>query len=478
MPRWPEHGLAKPQLLAALQKCRAQDRRWPEGRVFAGAYDPGDDVSAIARHVYASYLAEHGPSIDLHPSALAVENDLILLMKELLRAPPGACGSFTSGGTESALLACKAARDLARAARGVQAPELVLSRLAHPAYLQACHLLGIRPVLVPFDPLTFRADIDAMRLAITPHTVLLVANAPGYSHGVLDDVPGIAALAMRHGLPCHVDASLGGMYLSFMRLDRRHVRPFDLSVDGVTSVAVDLHKFGNAPRGAGMLLYRDKSLRRHALFACADTAGYAVVDSGALGTHALAPIAAAWATVHTLGDAGYRTIVRETLAATRHLADAAGALPGLRVLGAPAMCVFALASSQASVFEIADEMRQRGWYLQPQFSAPGTPASLHFGINRKNAQQVDAMLADLKDSVAAAAARPPVDVQALVAWVQQALGDAGGLDGDMLAALWERLGLHEGRSPQRWAAVHALFDALPDGVVNGLLAGYLNGLYE
>jgi sphinganine-1-phosphate aldolase len=474
MPRWPEHGLAKPQLMAALQQRRARDVRWPEGRVFAGAYDPGDDVSAISRHVYASYLAEHQPSIALHPPALSLENDLIVLMKELLRAPAGACGSFTSGGTESALLACKAARDQARAVRGIVAPELVLSRLAHPALLQACHLLCIRPVLVPFDPLTYRADIDAMRVAITPQTVLLVANAPGYSHGVLDDVPGIAALAMRHGLPCHVDASMGGVYLSFMRLDRRHVRPFDLSVDGVTSLSVDLHKFGGAPRGAGLLLYRDRSLRAHALFACADTAGYAVVDSSALGTHAVAPIAAAWATLHTLGDGGYRLLVRETLAAAKHMIDVIGTLSGLRVLGAPAMCVFALASTQGSVFEIADEMRARGWYLQPQFSAPGTPASLHVGLNRGNALQADAFLADLQDSAAAAAARPPPDVQPMAAAVLKALDDPRSLD---LRSFWAQLGLHDG-VPERWAPIHALCDALPDAAVNALLAAYLNSVYE
>jgi glutamate/tyrosine decarboxylase-like PLP-dependent enzyme len=38
---------------------------------------------------------------------------------------------------------------------------------------------------------------------------MLVASAPQYPQGVIDDVAGIAALASSHGINCHVDACMG-----------------------------------------------------------------------------------------------------------------------------------------------------------------------------------------------------------------------------------------------------------------------------
>jgi alanyl-tRNA synthetase len=43
------------------------------------------------------------------------------------------------------------------------------------------------------------ADVDAMRAAITPNTILLVGSAPAYSQGVVDPIPEIAALAQEKG---------------------------------------------------------------------------------------------------------------------------------------------------------------------------------------------------------------------------------------------------------------------------------------
>ena len=64
----------------------------------------------------------------------------------------------------------------------------------------------------------------------------------------------MAALAAAAGVPCHVDACIGGWVLPFLD---DVPEPFDLSVPGVTSLSVDLHKYGYAPKGVSVLLTAD-----------------------------------------------------------------------------------------------------------------------------------------------------------------------------------------------------------------------------
>jgi len=55
-----------------------------------------------------------------------------------------ACGSISSGGTESIMLACKAYRDHYRTAKGITKPNMVCCVTAHPAFDKSCHFLGIK----------------------------------------------------------------------------------------------------------------------------------------------------------------------------------------------------------------------------------------------------------------------------------------------------------------------------------------------
>ena len=93
-------------------------------------------------------------------------------------------GTVTSGGTESILLAMKTYRDRARA-RGIRRAEIVAPASAHAAFDKAAELLRMTLVRVPVAS-DFRADVRAMRRAITRRTVVLVGSAPGFPHGVVD----------------------------------------------------------------------------------------------------------------------------------------------------------------------------------------------------------------------------------------------------------------------------------------------------
>merc|ERR1719204_1354100 len=101
-----------------------------------------------------------------------------------------------------------------------------------------------------------------MRRMISSNTVMLVGSAPQFPHGSMDDIQDIAALGVRKGIPVHVDACLGGFLVAFMEEAGFSVPPFDFRLPGVTSISADTHKYGFAPKGSSVILYRDMKYRR------------------------------------------------------------------------------------------------------------------------------------------------------------------------------------------------------------------------
>ncbi|MBM4037762.1 MAG: ABC transporter permease subunit, partial [Planctomycetes bacterium] len=342
--------------------------------------------------------------------------------------------------------------DYFRAARpGIREPEMVLPLTAHAAFHKAAHYLGVKAAMVPVDPQTFKADADAVERAITPDTILLVASAPCYPYGVIDPVRELGELALRHGLLLHVDACIGGFLLPYFRRLGAPAPDFDFRVPGVTSISMDLHKYAYAAKGASLVLYRSRDLRRHQLFACARWPGYGVLNPTVQSSRTGGALAGAWAALHFIGDNGYLEIARRLLEATRTLVAGIEGIDGLRVLGKPEMSLVAFASEAASVFHIADEMSTRGWYVQVQWAFAGTPENLHLSVTPSSVPHVDALLADLRASVEKAKALKSGD---LAAKVRAALAEGG----------------PAGPSADTFAQVAALAGALP--IVEGLTAKY------
>jgi glutamate/tyrosine decarboxylase-like PLP-dependent enzyme len=327
---------------------------------------------------------------------------------------------------------------------------------------------------------------SAVAAALDARTALVVVGAPSYPHGVLDPVGEVAALAAEAGVACHVDACIGGWVLPFLD---DVPEPFDLSVPGVSSLSVDLHKYGYAPKGVSVLLTAEPELRQHHWFSTAGWPGYPVVNPTLAGTRPAGPMAAAWAVHRFLGTDGYRRLARETRTATTALVKGIAAIPGLRVVGAPVATLVAVAQDGpdggpggVDVLNLADEMTARGWLLQPQppFAQPGggdLPATLHLTVTGATAGRVDALLADLADAARAAAALPaPVADPDLVA--AAATIDPAALTVAEVDALLEVAGVGGGTLPERMAPVHALVAALPRPVAERLLAGVLDLVYR
>src|SRR5262245_50635249 len=210
MTRMPSEGLPSDELFRRLESYRADDMPWRDGRTWAYVYDPGAEAEAVIKQAYGMYRTENALDPTVFPSALRLENEVVGIAARHLGGGSEVVGNFTSGGTESIILAVKAARDYARTERGIAAPEIVLPTTAHAAFHKAAHYLDIRAAPAPVAPRTFRADVDAVRRATTPRTILLVGSAVSYAHGVVDPIRELGALAQERNLLLHVDACMGG----------------------------------------------------------------------------------------------------------------------------------------------------------------------------------------------------------------------------------------------------------------------------
>ncbi len=393
-----DEGMTTQAVLDALGESAAHDVAWREGRAFTLAYSAGPEVLALAETAYARFSGANALNTDAFPSLRSMQDDVVGVVAGWLRAPPGAAGFMTSGGTESLLLAVLAARERGRAERGVVSPNVVLPTSAHAAFEKAAHYFGVRNVRVPVGS-DWRADPAAMAAAIDDDTVLVVASAPQYPQGVVDPVAPIAALAAERGVSCHVDACMGGVTLPYLEQLGHAFDPWDFRVDGVTSMSVDLHKFGYTAKGASVLLHRSKELRRHQTFVTDNWLGGLYGSSGVAGTKSGGSIAAAWAVMHHLGHHGYLRLTEAARAATLELAAAVESIDGLVLRARPETMLLAFGAADADaldVFAVAAELWRRGWYVDRQ----GPPPSLHCTVNAVHAGRVDAFATDLAGAVA------------------------------------------------------------------------------
>jgi len=393
----PPKGIPATQVFDELESLRADDVDWRNGKVFSLAYYAGPQAIAVAEDAYRRFSGENALSTDAFPSLRIMQQDVLSMVGPWLGAHKDSAGFMTSGGTESILMVVKAARDQFAQTRGVTTPNIVLPTSAHAAFEKACHYFGVesRRSAVGQD---WRADIAAMERLIDDNTVMLVASAPQYPQGVVDDVTGIAALASSRGINCHVDACMGGVTLAYLVKLGLPIPAWNLSVSGVTSISVDLHKYGYTSKGASVVMYSSKSLRAHQGFFTDNWLGGMYASSGMLGTKSGGSIASAWAVLRHLGDDGYTALVRQTRNATEQLANHIVAHPHLVLRAYPdstLICFGATDPSVLNVFAVADELRIRGWYVDRQTP----PDSLHCTVNAIHHDKIDAFVVDLDASI-------------------------------------------------------------------------------
>ena len=379
---------------------RTRDVRWREGRAFSLAYNAGPDALAVAEEAYRRFSGENALNTDAFPSLKRIQAEVVAMAGVWLGATPQSAGFMTSGGTESILMAVKAARDRLLALRGIRNPNMVLPTSAHAAFAKAGAYFGVEVRRVAVQP-DWRANVAAMRDVTDENTVLIVGSAPQYPQGVIDDIVGIAKIAIDFDINCHVDACMGGVTLAYLARLGENIAPWNLQVPGVSSISVDLHKFGYTSKGASVIIYATKHLRSFQGFITDDWLGGFYGSSGVLGTKSGGSMASAWAVMHFLGDDGYLRLTRQAREATLQLADFVRESQDLVLRAEPEstlLCFGARDPSALNVFAVADELSKRGWYVDRQTP----PDSLHCTVNAIHHDKIDWFTKDLHECVAIA----------------------------------------------------------------------------
>lgn len=407
--RLPAQGHAREEILATVRDLAAREHdAWADGRVSGAVYHGDPEHVAFLNEVYAENAHSNPLHADVWPSATKYETEIVAMTAAMLGAPAKAdpegrvVGSVTSGGTESLILAMRAYRDWARETKGIKKPEVVLPVSAHAAFDKAEELLGIKMVRIGVGS-DYAADPEAMERAIGRNTIALVGSAPGFPHGVIDPIARLSAIAQQRGIGLHVDACLGGFVLPWAERLGAPVAPFDFRLEGVTSMSADTHKYGYAPKGTSVVMYRGAALRRFQWFINTEWTGGLYLSPTIAGSRPGALSAACWAALLSVGEQGYLENTRSILDAANRFRAVIKAQPGLHMVG-ESLFVLAFGSGEVDIYRVMDELHARGWSL----NGLQKPAAIHLCVTLRHCTPGldEAFAADLAAAVDAARAHP------------------------------------------------------------------------
>ncbi|GAB0097795.1 Sphingosine-1-phosphate lyase [Sergentomyia squamirostris] len=397
--------------------------KWKEGRVSGAVYYYDPDLVALTQTVYGRASYTNPLHSDIFPGVCKMEAEVVRMTANLFHGGPEACGTMTTGGTESLIMACKAYRDYARAERGITTPNIVMPVTAHSGFDKAAQYLNLHVKTIPVDKATTSVDLRQMEKAITKNTIMLVGSAPNYPYGTMDDIEAIARLGRKYNIPVHVDACLGGFVIIFMKRAGYPLPPFDFRVKGVTSISADTHKYGFAPKGSSVILYSEKKYRRHQFTVTTDWPGGVYGSPSVNGSRAGGVIAATWATLIRFGLDGYTEATKRIVDTAKYIERGMRTMNGIYVFGQPATSVIAFGSHTFDIYRLSAALSALGWNLNNlQF-----PSGVHICVTFMHTREgvADKFLQDVREQIEEILKDPgkPVEGKMAIYGVAQSLPD-------------------------------------------------------
>ncbi|XP_060525909.1 sphingosine-1-phosphate lyase [Cylas formicarius] len=410
----PPSGLSTDNILKKINENLALGAyRWKEGCASGAVYCYDPDLMSLVAQIYklTSYTNPLHP--DLFPGLCKMEAEVVRIACNLFHGDDNSCGTMTTGGTESIIMACKAHRDYAKNNRGVKRPQIVVPVTVHSGFDKAAQYLGLRVKYIRVDPQTYQVDIKAMKRAINRNTIMLVGSAPNFPYGTMDDIAAISELGIKYGIPVHVDSCLGGFLTCFMEEAGYPTPPCDFRLPGVTSISADPHKYGFTPKGTSVVLYRDKKYLHHQYTVTTDWVGGVYGSPTVNGSRAGGNIAVCWATLLNFGTEGYIKATRDIVHTARYIEKGLRRLKPIFVFGQPATSVVAIGSNEFDIYRLSDALQKLGWCLNIlQF-----PSGIHICVTLMHTKPgvADKFLNDVKSSLTEIMKDPGVPVEGKMA---------------------------------------------------------------
>lgn len=402
---FPEKGRLPGAIMEELEQLRREDIRWKAGKTWSLVYYLDEEHDHLLKQAYDAYFSENYLNAFAFPSLQQMEREVVRMAAGMLNNSL-AVGAMTSGGTESILLAVYTYREWSRQRHRKGGCEILAPATVHPAFEKAAHLFGLRLVRAPILP-GGEADVEAMARMIGPETLMLVASTPCYPYGIVDPVEKIGALAAQHDIPLHVDACVGGFVLPWAERLGYWKAPWDFRVQGVSSISLDIHKFGFGAKGASLIMYRDMELMKHQFFVSTEFCGGIYVSPTLLGTRPGGAIAAAWASIRHLGAEGYLTTTRRLMEGAERLRAFFRSTPGLELVGEPRLNLMAFRTqgNKPDIYVIGDFLEERGWMVDRQ----QRPACIHLTVMPSNLPSIEAYERDVREALSFASEHPEAE---------------------------------------------------------------------
>lgn len=268
----PESGVGDTQALAdAAQVVLAGSLQVHHPLSIAHLHCP-TTLSAQGAEVLVNAANQSMDSWDQSPAATVLEQRMLSWLRDRLGYGTEDAGVFTSGGTQSNLMALMLARDHAvarhwkRSVREEGLPadafrlKVVCSEKTHFSVRQALYLLGLGGdacIGVPTDRHD-RIDMRALeetlsKVTAAGHIVFaIVATAGTTDAGAIDPIPALADCATTHSTWLHIDAAWGGALL----LSEKYRARLN-GIERADSVTLDFHKHFFQPISCSAFLLKD-----------------------------------------------------------------------------------------------------------------------------------------------------------------------------------------------------------------------------
>uniref|UniRef100_A0A3Q2X0D5 sphinganine-1-phosphate aldolase n=1 Tax=Haplochromis burtoni TaxID=8153 RepID=A0A3Q2X0D5_HAPBU len=404
----PSKGLSQAKVMEKIKEYDTLNEvKWDKGLVSGAVYWGDESLTNLLVKVYGDFAWSNPLHPDIFPGVRKMEAEVVRMACTLFHGGPNSCGTVTSGGTESILMACKAYRDIAYE-RGVKHPEILAPVSVHAAFDKAAHYFGMKLVHIPLDKKTMKVDVKAMRRAISKNTAMLVCSAPQFPHGIIDPIEEVAKLAVRYNIPMHVDACLGGFLIVFMAKAGYPLAPFDFRVKGVTTFRSNLSRtiymcvcvYIYIPHidCSSVILYSDKKYRQYQYFVAADWQGGIYASPSIAGSRPGGIIAACWATMMYMGENGYVDATKKIVSTAHKIKTEIRKIKGVFVFGDPEVSVVAIGSDDFDIFRLSNALTSKGWNLNTlQY-----PSSIHICCTVLHTQPgvADHFIRDVKEQVA------------------------------------------------------------------------------
>ncbi|BFU19011.1 sphingosine-1-phosphate lyase, putative [Entamoeba histolytica HM-1:IMSS-B] len=380
----PEVGYSKEKMMELLKKYFEYDAEKIKTKHISGSFYAGNpERNEVIGEATKLFILSNPLHADNCPSVRKMEAEVIRMTSNMLHGDENSRGMLTTGGTESIILSERAHYQNAIKNKGIAAEEceIIMSINAHPAWLKGCELMHIKPIIISADKRN-ALDFEEVQKKINKNTILVVCSAPSYPHGVIDDIERVATYCKSVNVPVHVDACLGGFCEAWGEAAGFNVPIFDFRNEGVMSISCDTHKYGYAPKGSSVLVFRNEELRNLVFFKYPKWTGGLYCSPSIPGSRAGNNIAGAWASLLFTGKQGYIDATRGILTTSKNLKNELSKMSNIKILNDMEQDtpVVAFTTTDLNIYKVSDCMNKE---FQWEFNTLQFPAAVHFCVTEK-----------------------------------------------------------------------------------------------